>query len=127
MRPELFIRPTPRNEMKIQVETTSDNDSRVVAFSPRGRNSPHAGRRDKATHGSRKDDGSQKKDSGPGQPDGDSENFRYRMLTNAIALVITIALVAFGIWLATSIADLRKTQDCILMGRRNCAPIATPN
>ena len=32
-----------------------------------------------------------------------------------------------GIWLAVSIADLRKTQDCVLMGRRDCARIAVPH
>jgi hypothetical protein len=25
-----------------------------------------------------------------------------------------------------SIADLRKTQDCVLAGRRDCAPISVP-
>ena len=31
---------------------------------------------------------------------------------------------AVAIWLAMSIADLRKTQDCVLMGRRDCARIS---
>ena len=35
-----------------------------------------------------------------------------------------MALTAIGIWLAMSIADLRKTQDCVLMGRRDCAQIS---
>jgi len=26
-----------------------------------------------------------------------------------------------------SIADLRKTQDCVLMGRRDCARLAVPH
>jgi len=26
-----------------------------------------------------------------------------------------------------SIADLRKTQDCVLMGRRDCARISAPH
>ena len=37
------------------------------------------------------------------------------------------ALTAVGIWLAMSIADMRKTQDCVLMGRRDCARISTPH
>jgi hypothetical protein len=49
------------------------------------------------------------------------------MWTNAAALLFTVVLTAVGIWLAMSIADLRATQDCVLMGRRNCAPIATPD
>ena len=47
------------------------------------------------------------------------------MLANLAALAFTVALTAIGIWLAMSIADLRKTQDCVLMGRRDCARIST--
>ena len=43
------------------------------------------------------------------------------MLANLAAFAFTVALTAIGIWLAMSIADLRKTQDCVLMGRRDCA------
>ena len=46
------------------------------------------------------------------------------MLANVAALSFTVALTAIGIWLAMSIADLRKTQDCVLMGRRDCARIS---
>ena len=52
------------------------------------------------------------------------DDFRHRMLANVAALAFTIALTAIGIWLAMSIADLRKTQDCVLMGRRDCARIS---
>ena len=54
------------------------------------------------------------------------DEFRHRMLANVAALAFTIALTAIGIWLAISIADLRKNQDCVLMGRRDCAQISTP-
>jgi len=40
--------------------------------------------------------------------------------------LIAVALTAVGIWLAMSIADLRKTQDCVLMGRSDCARISLP-
>jgi hypothetical protein len=53
------------------------------------------------------------------------DDFRHRMLANVAALAFTVALTAIGIWLAVSIADLRKTQDCVLMGRRDCARIST--
>ena len=52
------------------------------------------------------------------------DDFRHRMLANVAALAFTVALTAIGIWLAISIADLRKTQDCVLMGRRDCARIS---
>jgi hypothetical protein len=55
------------------------------------------------------------------------DDFRHRMLANLAAFAFTVALIAIGIWLAMSIADLRKTQDCILMGRRDCARISVPH
>jgi hypothetical protein len=55
------------------------------------------------------------------------DDFRHRMLANLAAFAFTVALIAIGIWLAMSIADLRKTQDCVLMGRRDCARIASPH
>jgi hypothetical protein len=54
------------------------------------------------------------------------DDFRHRMLANVAAFAFTVALTCIGIWLAMSIADLRKTQDCVLMGRRDCARISTP-
>jgi hypothetical protein len=55
------------------------------------------------------------------------DDFRHRMLANMAAFAFTVALTAIGIWLAMSIADLRKTQDCVLMGRRDCARVAAPH
>ncbi len=54
--------------------------------------------------------------------DGD-DDYRHRMLMNLAALVVTIMLATAGIWLAITIAEMRKNQDCALSGRRNCAPI----
>jgi len=58
------------------------------------------------------------------RPRNEPDDFRHRMLANLAALAFTVALTAIGIWLAMSIADLRKTQDCVLMGRRDCAKIS---
>jgi hypothetical protein len=55
------------------------------------------------------------------------DDFRHRMLANVAAFAFTVALTAIGIWLAMSIADLRRTQDCVLLGRRDCVHISTPN
>ena len=54
------------------------------------------------------------------------DDFRHRMLANIAAFAFTVALTAIGIWLAMSIADLRRTQDCVLMGRRDCVRISAP-
>jgi hypothetical protein len=51
------------------------------------------------------------------------DNYRHRMLVNLAALFATIALALAGAWLAVQMADLRKKQDCVLSGRRNCMPI----
>jgi hypothetical protein len=60
------------------------------------------------------------------QPREEHDDFRHRMLANIAAFAFTVALTAVAIWLAMSIADLRKTQDCVLMGRRDCVRISSP-
>jgi hypothetical protein len=59
------------------------------------------------------------------KPREEPDDFRHRMLANIAAFAFTVALTAVGIWLAMSIADLRKTQDCVLMGRHDCVRIST--
>ena len=51
------------------------------------------------------------------------DDYRHRMLVNMAAVIFTVALAGAGAWLAFSIADMRKSQDCYLSGRRNCTPI----
>jgi hypothetical protein len=53
-------------------------------------------------------------------------NYRQRMLMNAIAVVIVTMLIAIGVWIADTIAEMEKDQDCVLQGRGNCAPIEVP-
>jgi hypothetical protein len=53
----------------------------------------------------------------------DADDYRHRMLINAAALVFVAGLIFAGLWLAESMAELRKNQDCVLSGRRNCSPI----
>ena len=59
------------------------------------------------------------------RPRDEPDDFHHRMLANIAAFAFTVALTAIGIWLAMSIADLRRTQDCVLMGRRDCVHITT--
>ena len=51
------------------------------------------------------------------------DNYPRRMLVNVAGLAVTIVLSLAGAWLVIHIADLRKNQDCVLSGRRNCTPI----
>jgi hypothetical protein len=45
------------------------------------------------------------------------------MMVNLAALAFTVVLSIVGVWLVSQIADMRKNQDCVLSGRRNCTPI----
>jgi hypothetical protein len=56
-----------------------------------------------------------------------ADDYRQRMLANVAAFAFTMALLAIGIWLTVSIAHLRRTQDCVLMGRHDCVQIAVPH
>lgn len=102
--------------MKIQTPTPTTGPAEVVKFQPRTSETTAGPRSRSGENGSIHNDRS-------AEPD----DFRHRMWANAAALAFTVALTAVGIWLAVSIADMRKTQDCILMGRRNCAPITEPH
>jgi hypothetical protein len=50
-----------------------------------------------------------------------------RNLENAVMLGFLAVLVAAGVWLFETMADIRKVQDCAAQGRRNCATIEIPD
>jgi hypothetical protein len=56
----------------------------------------------------------------------DEESDRERMTTNIVIAVFLALLVGGGVWLANAMVSVRKTQDCVLAGRRNCADISVP-
>ncbi len=114
--------------MKTQRPIASDDEHRVLQFRPR--TSPHPGVRPRngGVQPLRADPAPEPLDlSRYEQPREEPDDFRHRMLANIAALAFTVALTAVGIWLAVSIADLRRTQDCVLMGRRDCVKITTPH
>jgi hypothetical protein len=53
------------------------------------------------------------------------DDFRHRMITNALTFVFVGILTAAGIWIAISMADLRAKQDCLLANRRDCSALHT--
>ena len=55
------------------------------------------------------------------------EDHGNRVVENAVLLVFFVALVAAGIWLLGTMAEIRKVQDCAAQGRRNCATIEVPD
>lgn len=92
--------------MGTQRPKTSEEEHVVLQFRPRrpartpeqrpSANAANAGSPAEADHPS------------PHHPPGDQpDDFLHRMLANAAAFAFTIALIAVGLWLAMSIADLR--------------------
>jgi hypothetical protein len=49
--------------------------------------------------------------------------YRERMVTNVILLLIFAVLVGIGYWISNGMLDARRADDCISAGRRNCDPI----
>ena len=58
---------------------------------------------------------------------GEPDDYRQRMINNGLALLACIILVAIGVWIASTMAEMRRNQDCVLSGRRNCAQIPAPS
>ncbi|WP_027532222.1 hypothetical protein [Bradyrhizobium sp. WSM3983] len=113
--------------MKSQRPITSDDEHRVLQFRPRTTPPPVIHRGSgivQPLHAAAPEPPDLSRYE---QPRDAPDDFRHRMLANIAALAFTIALTAIGIWLAVSIADLRRTQDCVLMGRRDCVKITTPH
>ena len=52
-----------------------------------------------------------------------SDDYRHRMMTNVAGIVIAVLLIVAGIWIADTMASMRKNQDCVLSGRRGCTPV----
>jgi hypothetical protein len=58
--------------------------------------------------------------------DDEEESPRERVVINVIIAVFLVTLVGGGLWLANAMVSLRKGQDCVLSGRRNCADVSVP-
>ena len=127
--------------MKTQRPIISDDEHVVLKFRPRTSAHPPGGREEpdpaktpniKTSNIKTPNTKTSNTNTSPGANDlsryerqrDEGDDFHHRMLANLAALAFTVALTAIGIWLAVSIADLRKTQDCVLMGRRDCARIS---
>ena len=110
--------------MKTQQPIASEQEHRVLQFRPR--HSAHPMGQQRYPGGP-----AQQEDARPEPNDlsryervrEEPDDFHHRMLANVAAVAFTIALMAVGLWLAKNIADLRKTQDCLQMGRRDCMQV----
>jgi hypothetical protein len=88
---------------------------RVLPFRRGGRRVPSATRRDTPV-----DDVEKYARSEP-------DDYRQRMINNGLGLLACVLLVVMGIWIANTMAEMRRNQDCVLSGRRNCTPIPAPS
>ena len=114
--------------MKSQRPVVTDDEHRVLKFRPRTLAQPPGRPSEAGREASRDDVRPETSDlSRYERTREEPDDFRHRMLANIAAFAFTVALTAIGIWLAMSIADLRKTQDCVLMGRRDCVRISAPH
>jgi len=100
----------------------TDDDHRVIPFRPRGA-PPSAGQGWQWPPGVSKPAAPPVQGLAKYEGGEVDDNYRHRMIVNFAALAVTVGLACAGIWLAIQIADMRKNQDCVLSGRRNCAPI----
>ena len=97
---------------KIEHSTAEVPEGRVLRFRPRGSNLV----RPLPTQSPVKDLTKYERDAGP-------DDYRHRMMTNVAGLVVAVILVAGGMWIANTMAQMRKDQDCVLSGRRGCTPV----
>ncbi|MFL9825255.1 hypothetical protein [Rhodoplanes sp. SY1] len=52
-----------------------------------------------------------------------ANDYRDRMVANLAGLAVLAMLIAGGLWIAVTMADQRKSQDCVLSGRPGCTPV----
>jgi len=91
---------------------SSEQVARVLRFPSRGRNARL-----------RPSTPSPVADLGKFERGNDGDDYRHRMLVNIAAFVFVLGLIGAGLWLADAMAQLRKDEDCVLSGRRGCAPV----
>lgn len=102
---------------------SGDAERRIILFRPRPR---ALSGRDKARSPGESDAVSPVSDLAKFEGAQEHDDYRHRMIVNAAALAFTLVLAAAGIWIAESMAKIRRDQDCALIGRTNCSPIEIP-
>jgi hypothetical protein len=113
-------RPPNKPPMRPERPSQPDNDNRVIPFRPRGDSRWRwAGRPPKPPE-------TPVDDLAKYERGEHTDDYKHRMQMNLLALGVTVVLIVAGVWIAETIAEMRKQQDCYLAGRRNCAPIDVP-
>ncbi len=56
-------------------------------------------------------------------PPESAEEYRQRMWVNAAVFLVVLALIGGALWLADTMATMRRNQDCVLSGRPGCTHV----
>jgi hypothetical protein len=110
----------PNDEHATQEENGSADQNRVVPLRPRNL-------RPRPKPSSAERSGRSPREAASQDADDTDDNGSHRTLANLVGLMLVVGLIATGVWLAHAIADMRRNEDCVLTGRRNCMPIEIPS
>ncbi|MBN8968869.1 MAG: hypothetical protein J0G95_10450 [Rhizobiales bacterium] len=112
--------------MPVRHPQTTDDDRRVVKFQ-RPAEPPPARPADSRNSAGPSDP--VLRDAPARDPRRASDDYRRRIIANLAAAAFAIILAAIGVWLATSLTHMRQTQDCAMMGLRDCSRLtgSSPN
>lgn len=98
----------------------SEPTGRIIHFRPRRSMPPQI------PSARKQGNGSPVEDLGKFEHGGEEDDYRHRMIVNTAAFLLAVLLIMAGVWLAMTMADMRKNQDCVLSGRRGCTPVEAP-
>ena len=51
------------------------------------------------------------------------DEYRHRVRVNLFATIALAGLLSVGVWLATEMIDIQKSQGCYVSGQRTCSLI----
>jgi len=57
----------------------------------------------------------------------EEDDYPHRMFINLLAFVVLSFIIGCGIWLAVSMSERNKDQDCRWISRTYCVPIPGPS
>lgn len=92
-------------------------EGRLLRFPSRGVRNPRPLRA-----GAETGDGLTRYQGGPEDPG----EYRHRMKVNLAGFLVVVVLVGAALWIADTMATMRKNQDCVLSGRRDCSLVQVP-
>jgi hypothetical protein len=61
-----------------------------------------------------------------GEPEGGDDDGKRRRSAALLGLVLILGLAIVGIVLVCALVKKSQLEDCLLSGRKNCAPITAP-